>query len=156
LSGDHNSKKVLHDHFLKKYENEIVKYLNIADLQKFEMDKSSKIGKEFEMGLELGRPFSLNAKIEMLKQSIFSGKSIKKQKNIILLDGFPSDVYQAEQFEKNCIPIEGMYKISASDCKNVEELKLEAYFAQKGKFMRLRTIDYKEFENVSLMDPSLY
>jgi len=56
------------------------------------MDKSSKIGKEFAMGLEIGRPFALNTKIEMLKQSIFSGKTIKKQKNIILLDGFPADV----------------------------------------------------------------
>lgn len=140
----------------KIHGNESVKYLNMVELQKFEMDKLSKIGKEISMGLEVGRPLSINTKIEMLKQSIFSGKSIKKQKSVILLDGFPLDVQQAEQFEKNCIYIEGMYKISEKETKKLEELKLESYFAQKGKFTRLRTVDIQEFENALIIDPSLY
>jgi len=56
------------------------------------MDKLSKIGREMVMAKETGRELSIDIKIEILKQAIFSGKTLNRSKKIILLDGFPTNV----------------------------------------------------------------
>lgn len=56
------------------------------------MDKLSNIGRKILMAKETGRELSLDIKIEILKQSIFSGKALDRNKKIILLVGFPTNV----------------------------------------------------------------
>jgi len=124
ISGDKNSKQIMKDHFNKSSDS--VKILNIKELLKFEMDKFSKMGKQITQQNETGNEISIDIKIELLKQTIFSGKTLNRNKKIILLDGFPKNVEEANRFEKECGAIQGIYTIGEVKNKDFEELKLEA------------------------------
>jgi adenylate kinase family enzyme len=122
ISGDKNSKQVMKDHFNKSSDS--VKILNIKELLKFEMDKFSKMGKQITQQNETGNEISIDIKIEILKQTIFSGKTLNRNNKIILLDGFPKNVEEANRFEKECGTIQGIYTIGEVNNKDFEELKL--------------------------------